>query len=187
MRHAVIATIVFVTIVLLTRSTLAQSHEWGLVVSAAISKGRLPSGVGVSYAGPPFWSGNLVVEERNVPGFAIEIFREQLTRWNRVSAKTGFGFLTCGAYQHFDYDYANSFNNIISIENRFRYITLNALVKYSLPINKATVFASLGPHFGHMIYSKETSINYVANGGVRRGVLIFYRLKGVSIMGLNTP
>ncbi len=162
-----------ILIILLTRPTLSQPREWGLTISPAYSRGKLPNGHGVGYIGAPFWSGDLVVKERNVPGFSAEVFKERSTKWKRISVKTGVGYLSCGAYQHFDYDYANSINNIISIENRFRYITLNALVKYSLPINKATVFASLGPHFGHMIYSKETSINYVANGGVTEGSFNF--------------
>lgn len=167
MQYALIIFIVF-----LTGTTLAQTREWGLVVSPAYSRGRLPSGHGVGYQGAPFWAGNIVVEERNVTGFSAEVFREQSTRWNRISVKTGVGYLSCGAYKHFDYDFANSINNIVSIENRFRYITFNALAKYSLPVKKATVFASLGPHFGYMIHSKETSINLV-NGEFTQGSFNF--------------
>ena len=168
MRPALIIAIIF-----LAGSALAQTPEWGLVVSPAYSQGRLPNGVVVIYPGAPLWAGNLKVEERNVQGFAIEIFREQSTKWNRITVKTGLGYLSCGAYKHFDYDYANSFNNIISVENRFRYITFNALAKYSISVKKASVFASLGPHFVYMIYSRETSINYVSDTEVSQGSFNF--------------
>lgn len=168
MRFALVVSIIFSA-----GSAFAQTHEWGLTASVGFSRGRLPNGVGVGYAGPPFWAGNLVVEEQNVPGYSIEIFREQFTRWNRVSVKTGFGFLSCGAKQHFDYDYANSINNVVSVENRFHYITFNALAKYTLPVKKAAVFASIGPHFGYMIYSMETSTNYLPNGELTEGSFNF--------------
>ncbi len=162
-----------ISFVLLTGLALAQTREWGLTFSPAYSKGKLPNGYGVSYAGAPFFTGDLVLREETVPGFSAEFFREKSTKWKRVSVKTGFGYLTCGAYQHFDYDYANSINNIISIENRFGYITGNVLAKYSLPVKNVAMFASLGPHFGYLIYSKETSINYVANGEVAEGSFNF--------------
>ena len=104
-----------------------------------------------------------MVEEWNEPAFSAEIFREKATKWRNVSSKISLGYLSCGDYQHFDYDFANSFNNIVSIENRFRYLTFNVMAKYSLPVGKGTAFASLGPHFGYLIYSTETSINFVNN------------------------
>ena len=168
MRFALITTFLFS----IASTASSQTPQWGISISPVISNGRLPNGVGVGYAGAPFFTGNLVVDEQKEPGFSTEIFREHLIRVMRVSLKTSVGYLACGMYQHFDYDYANSINNIVSIENRFRFITFNALVKYSLPVNGSTVYVSIGPHIGYMIYSLETSTNMV-NGELTTGSFNF--------------
>ena len=164
MRHALIP-----AILLVAGSALAQPPEWGLVISPAFSKARLARGFIVGYAGPPLWSGNLIVEERTVPGFSLEIFREKpITRIKHVSVKTALGFLTGGSYQHFDYDYANSINNIVSIENRYGYLTFDCLAKYNILIKNMTAFAGMGPHLGYLIYSQETSKNLVNGENTQR-------------------
>lgn len=156
MRNALILIILLIPCLL-----IAQKKEWGLVISPAFSKARKAYGYAVVYPGAPLWAGNLKVEEQTVLGFSAEIFREKVSRIRRVSVQSGLGFLTCGSYQHFDYDYANSVNNIVSIESRFHYITFNWLAKYKIPIKNMTAYASLGPHLGYIIYSMETSRNLV--------------------------
>lgn len=139
----------------------AQNSEWGIRVAPAFSKARNASGYGMVYPGPPFWSGSLRVEEKQVGAFAIEAFREAPTRYNKIAFNTSIGFLTCGAFQHFSYDYANSVNNIISIEKRYHYISLGTLAKRNFGSGKWNPFVGLGPHFGMIIRSLETSINWV--------------------------
>jgi hypothetical protein len=156
-------------IVFLLCSTLAHAQEWGLVISPAISKGKLPRGVAVGHAGAPFFAGNLIVEEKDQPGFAFEVFRETGTKFKYISYKAAVGYLTCGAFQHYDYDYENSIGNIVSTENRFRYITASALVKYNVSIKKITAFASIGPHVGYMIYATYNSKRFVNGDIVQSG------------------
>ncbi len=154
-----------------TWPSLGQTPEWGVVISPAYSQARMARGFGVAYPGPPFFEGDLIVEERTVPGFSAEIFREKPIRIKRVSVKSAIGFLMCGALQHFEYDYANSIGNIVSIENKFRYITFNGLAKYSIPIIKrVNVIVSLGPHLGYLTYSSETSTSYLNGKYVQRNV-----------------
>lgn len=158
MHHALIIILIF------SFGTLnaQQQAEIGATVSALASRGKLLGGVGRGYAGPPFFSGNLVVKERVEPGFAFEIFREKGMKARNISLKTAVGYLTCGNFLHFDYDYENSVNNIVSIENRFRFITLNSTVKYTIKSKQVRVFAGLGPHLGYLIYATETSRNLVS-------------------------
>lgn len=161
MHNALIVILLFITFL-----SPAQQTEWGITISPIASKGKLPSGVGVAFAGPPFWVGDVVVETPYQNGMAIEVFREKSTRIKKIpfTLKSSLGYLSCGTYQHYDYDYANSINNIVNIENRFRYITFNTLIKYNINIKKVKIFASIGPHIGYLIYLLETSENYMPNG-----------------------
>ncbi len=164
MRQAL--TILFV---LIAWSIFAQRTEWGVVISVAHSQAHMARGFGVSYPSTPFFAGELVVEERTVPGFSTEIFREKQTRLKHVSVKTAIGFLSCGALLNYDYDYANSIGSIVSIENRYGYVTINGLARYSIPIStSATITASLGPHLGYLVYSNQTS-TYFRNGEFVQG------------------
>jgi len=127
-------------------ATLLAQPEWGVRLSPMISKGRLPAGVGVGYAGPPFFSGDLTVTEGNETGFSLEVYRAHKTRFKNVSIRNAVGFTTCKTYQHFDYDYANSINNIVSIENRFHFLTFTILPHYNFKLGNVIFYGGMGPH-----------------------------------------
>jgi len=155
-RFALILNIVF-----LSGITFAQTSEWGLSLLPSFSKGHLRSGVGEAYPGAPFWSGNLVIEERFVPAFSAEVFKEKISRFKNVSGRAAFGFSSCGSFRHYDYDYANSINNIVSIESRFHFLSISYTIKYNIPLKRMNLFAGLGPHLDYMIRYIETSENFV--------------------------
>jgi len=103
-----------------------------------------------------------MVAEKNVPGFAGDLFTERHTRWSRLIYQASIGYTSLGALQTFDYDYAASVNNVVSIEKRYQYLGTGLHGHLTWPVRtKAQILIGAGLHIDYLIGSEETSRNYV--------------------------
>jgi hypothetical protein len=134
----------------------------GFNTSFGVSNARLKNGTAIAYPGPPFWSGNLKVRESAHDSFGIEVWQERVLKRNFTTQVTlGYTFRKFGV--NYDYDYANSINNIVRQQRTFHYGQLSKRLAYQLQLGKCfSVSPTIGLFVGYLLKSQSVSSNYLS-------------------------
>lgn len=140
-----------------------KSSKWniGFFVEAGVSKWRNQSGYVFVYPGAPLWAGDLKVESKIVPAYSFGINQEKSFGTRGFTAERSVSFSSLGYLTTYDYDYANSINNIVQSERNLNYLAVSQRVKFNIKLaDNFSLAPSVSVFLSYLVKSKETNTNY---------------------------
>jgi len=138
--------------------------SWGFCLAPGFSNSKLPSGVSVSYPGPPFYV-DLVMEEPNQFNFGLEVFLIKKA-FSKFNSQLAIGFSTYGYRVNYYYDHQQSTANNIYDRRKFAFIEGGYRLGRDFRFNNFYVEPYVGIYLNYAIQYRAIFLNIV-NGEER--------------------
>jgi len=148
--------------------TPTKHKSFGLIIESGYSGSVDAAGVSVVYAGAPFFT-DLELVKQKVPNYSVDLFKNyNLTKI--LFVEQSIGYSSYGHITKYNYDLANSINNIVEDKRKYRFLDLTHRIKAETSISrKISLLGFVGVSFNYLTKISAEYTNYV-NGSFNKGI-----------------
>jgi hypothetical protein len=150
-------------LLLIISNCFGQSNArktFGLVISYGYTGSVSAAGVGVVYAGSPFFT-DLEIVNSDQKNYSVDLFKDYSLKKHLILEQS-IGYTPYGHSTYYNYDLANSINNIVSDRRKYAFLDLTHKIKKDVVLGKSVgVFGLVGFSFNYLTKATAEYVNFV--------------------------